>query len=87
MTQLEPMPSGGKPAVQSMTVWGALAGLAGLLLPPLLIRLHLTPADANDAATYVGQIIGAAGGLVAIWGRTRGSAPLPPITTVVKKET
>ena len=86
MTQLEPLPSVGKPAIQSTTLWGALVALIGALAPPLLAHLNLVPADAREATGDLQVILTAAGSLVAIWGRARTNAPLPPITTLIKKE-
>lgn len=83
MTQLEPLPTNGKAAVQSMTIWGALAGLLGVIVPPILAHLHVTPADAQEVAKDLGEIIAAVGSLVAIWGRTTAAKP---ITSIIKKE-
>lgn len=82
---LEPMPSEGKAATQSVTVWGAAIALVSALLPTVLAHLHVTPTDAQSAAQDVGNIIAAVSSLVAIYGRTKGSAPLPPITSVTPK--
>lgn len=83
MTQLEPLPEAGKPAVASMTIWGASAALLGILAPPLLARLGVTAADAQEAAKDLGDLIAAAGSLVAIYGRTVAARP---ITSILKKE-
>ena len=83
MTSLDPLPEAGKPAAQSVTLWGAAAALAGLLVHAVLSRMHVAPADVQQAAQDVSDIIAAVGSLVAIWGRTRATRP---ITTLIKKE-
>jgi hypothetical protein len=83
MTSLEPMPATGKPAAQSLTLWGAAAALAGLLVHAVLSRMNVAPGDVQQAAQDISDIITATGSLVAIWGRMRASRP---ITTLIKKE-
>lgn len=81
MSSLEPAPDVGKPAVQSMTIWGAFAALIGILAPPLLAHFGVTPADAQAATKDLGDIIAAVGSLVAIYGRTTAAKS---ITSIVK---
>jgi hypothetical protein len=83
MSNLEPV-GGGKPAVQSTTIWGAVAALLGVVAPPILAHFNVTAADAQQVAQIVGDIIAAVGSLVAIYGRASANVPLPPITSVIK---
>jgi hypothetical protein len=86
MSLLDPLPAEGKPAVQSVTLWGALAALVGLIVPPVLAHYGVGSADAQEATKDLGDIIVAVGSLVAIVGRAKGNTPLPPITSFFKKE-
>lgn len=81
MTSLEPMPAAGKPAAQSLTLWGAAAALAGLLVHAVLSRMNVAPADVQQAAQDVSDIIAAAGSLAAIWGRMRASRPITSLVS------
>lgn len=67
---------------QSVTVWGTLVTLVTTVLPTLapLLGLTITPATAHALGDQALQVIQAVGGLVgtimALWGRSRASAPL-----------
>jgi hypothetical protein len=56
-----------KALTQSKTFWGAAIALGGSALT--LGHYTLTPADAAQAVDLVSGIAGAAGGLIAIYGR------------------
>lgn len=83
MTDFDPRPADGKSALASTGVWGGVAALLGLILPPVLASLHLTPEDAQAGAAAAGQVITAVGILVGIYGRWRAGQP---ITSVLPKK-
>jgi hypothetical protein len=60
-----------KTLTESKTFWGAIVALAGSALT--LGRYTLTPADASQAVDLLSGIAGAAGSLLAIYGRVVAS--------------
>jgi hypothetical protein len=60
-----------KALILSKTFWGAAVALAGAALT--LSRYTLTPADAAQAVDLLSGIAGAAGSLLAIYGRVVAS--------------
>ena len=69
----EVLPIVAKPALASSTIWGGIAAVAGVALPPLLSKIGVTPSDAAAGSQLLGSLVSAAGGLLAIWGRSKAT--------------
>lgn len=58
---------------QSLTIKGAIVAIAGVVLPPLLAKIGVTPEDAKTAVDLLGDAITLAGSVLAIVGRVRAT--------------
>jgi hypothetical protein len=66
-----------KSLIQSKTFWGAVVALVGSGLT--LGKYTLSPADAAQAVDLISGVVGAVGGLVAIYGRVVASKKITPV--------
>jgi len=63
-----------KPALQSVSVWGALIAIAGALTPLALSKSGVTdPGQQQAAVTTAAQLVTAVGGAVALYGRIKAT--------------
>jgi ABC-type Fe2+-enterobactin transport system substrate-binding protein len=65
-----------KPWYLSKTVWGAIAGVVGVVFPKVISALGGTDAAADQVVTIVGAAVTVVGSLVAIYGRIKATTTL-----------